>query len=289
MKVKFSESGIVDTDVIMFEAIFDDLVESRYINSIRRVLLDNEVPVKCLTVAEEDVHTEDPYFIHDYFIKNLETTPIMQNIPMDLKFGLSAKNETDLPITIYTQDITAKSGTLCPKYSDGLMILSDLGSKYTLEVTNIKVDLRRDCARQSLACQIFAGTDHITGKSTLRFGTMGTMKPKEIVRAAIKVIVNKLSSVRERIDALRVGLPDTEGMVECVWIIPGETSTIGELINIAIQELYNKNIYITVIHLEEEDSLKIRLGIINGINPREALLAALEHINSFYSEFLELL
>lgn len=289
MKVKFSESTIVDTDIVMFEAIFDEIIESRYINSIRRVLLDNEIPTKCLTVAEEDIITEDPYFIHDYFIKNLETAPVMQNIPMDLKFSLSAKNETELPITIYTQDIMAKSGALCPKYSDGLMILSDLGSKYTLEVSNIKVDLRRECARQSLAHQVFAGTDHITGKSTLRFGTMGTMKPKDITKAAIKVIMNKLSSVRERIDAMVIGIPDTEGIVECIWIIPGETSTVGELINIAIQELYNKNIYITVIHLDEEDSLKIRLHITNGINPREAILAALEHINGFYSEFLELL
>lgn len=289
MKAKFTESTVIDTDVIMFEIIFDEIIESRYINAIRRVLLDNEVPTKCLMVAEEDIFTEDPYFIHDYFIKNLETVPVMQNMPMDIKFSLSVKNETDLPITIYTEDIVSKTGPLCPKYSDGLMILTDLGSKYSLVVENIKVDIRRDNARQSLACQIFAGTDHITGKSTLRFGTMGTMKPKDIVRAAIKVIVNKLASVRERIDSLRIGLADIDGIVECIWIIPGETSTIGELINIAIQELYTKNIYISVIHLDEEDSLKIRMDVLNGINPKEALMAVFEHVNNFYSDFLELL
>lgn len=289
MKVKFNESNIVDTDVVIFEAVFDEPIESVYINAIRKVLLDNEVAVKCLTVREEDIHTEDPYFIHDYFIRNLETVPIMQNIPMDLKFSIAVENKTELPITLYSDDIKMKSGALCPKYSDGLMILSDLGARYNIEVRDIKIDIRRNCARQSLACQVFAGFDYLMNKSVLRFGTMGTMAPKDIVKAAIKVIVNKLSSSRERIDAMRIGLPDTFGNVDCIWIIPGETSTIGELFNIGIQELYLENIDIAVMDLDEENAVRIRMKIKNGIDPREAIMASIEHINSFYSEFLELL
>jgi len=279
MKFKVDQKKIgEDTGMIAISIKFDDPIESRFLNSIRRVLLDCHIPTKCLTVDQADVITDD-----DYFIQNLESALLDQATPQEKVFTLNVSNKSDLPIDVYTRDIPG----LAPKYQDGLVILTSLMPRTELKVSRIKVDTRKECARQSLANSIFAG-DNESDISELRFNTMGTMKPIDIIKAAIQVIMKKLTSARERIGSIVINEPH-DSLIESNIILTGEDATITQLINICMQQLYGKKVNVTVFDFEDKSGSRIKFTVTTDLDPKIVLKTAIEQSMAFYVEFLGLL
>jgi len=272
------------TGVENISVTFDELVESRYLNAIRRVLVDSKIPAKCLSCDIEDIHCEDPYFIHDYFLMNLESIPLKQDTPMDVKFSLKAKGTSSIPIDILSKDISG----LAPKYASGLFTLTSLSSKYTLEAKNIFVDIRKDNARQSLACEIFAGDNHKTGKSEIRFSNMGTMPPKKLLKEAIKVVLKKFNGVKSHLDAFEMNTP-YDGIVSCTLILPGEDSTVTEPIFVNVQKLFGKKVDIAVFDIEDNTGARIRMNVTEDLDPKQVITSAVDSALDFYITLLGLL
>lgn len=284
MKFNTNIRSIGKTGVENLSVTFDELVESRYLNAIRRVLVDSKVPAKCLTCNMEDIQCEDPYFIHDYFLMNLESIPLKQDTPMDMKFSLKVKGSGSIPIDILSKDITG----LAPKYASDLFTLTSLSPKYTLNVKNIFVDIRKENARQSLACEVFAGDNHKTGKSEIRFSNMGTMPPLKLLKEAVKVVLKKFNSVRGHLNAFEV-TPALDGIVGCTLILPGEDSTVTEPIFVNVQKLYGKKVDIAVFDIEDNTGARIRMNITDDLDPKEVIASAVDACLDFYMTFLGLL
>jgi hypothetical protein len=259
----------------MLKCVFDKNVPASYINSIRRVIIDNDIPVKYLTVKDTDIETSDEQIIPDYLIKNIEMLPIDQGIPMSTKYAIKVDNKLDKLIDIYSQILDPTE-----KYFDDCMIFISLSPKRFLEVKNIHVAIGRWNARYSLAGQIFAGLDFMTDENCLCFTTLGSMPARDVLKLAIDTLIKKISGVSSVLSDIRT--LETDSVPYHELIIPNETATVSMPIVKTLLALQGKDIDAVSFDSIEQTMTTIKFN--STEDPRSLLEDSIKYLLKFYQE-----
>ena len=282
MKITITEKTIPETPLIEVVVDIDEDVPTRYLNAIRRIQLNNEIYTKHIAADLEDVESDDPYIIPDQFMRDLDAIPVDQNIPKDLKFKLHVVNDDRVPLKIFSKDIKG----LCPRWAPEIYPIGYLMPGKTLSINNISVRMSRDNARHSQTCQFFAGKNHLNNdRSEIRFTTMGTEKPRTILKNTINVMISLLSGIKEQIPKINPD-PEYKGMTRIVWNLDGEDSTTIEPITWAVQELYGKQVDIKVMDYEADEKATITMNIQGSLDYKKVLSSSIDKIVDFYLDFL---
>lgn len=284
MKYAITEKNIKDTPLIEVVVTFDDVIPTRYLNAFRRVQINNDIVTKYVGADEEDLITSDPYIIPNDFVNNLSSIPVDQEIPRNIKFSLKVSSlDSKVPVKIYSRDIKG----LCPKYAPEFFPIGYLMPGHVVEIPELTVRFSRQNARNRQACQYFAGHNHLEDdKSQLRFTSLGTRSPKDILKESANHIMTILSGLKEQIKRI-VPDPLFNGFVRAVWVLEGEDSTSIELINWAVQELYGLNVDIKVMDNDADGLSEITLSVKESLKYDQVLETSINHVLKFYSEFLE--
>lgn len=209
-------------------------------NSIRRVIM-SEFPTKILTFDENKYTCNDGYNLEDYIKTRISSIPIQQNIPKDAKFHLNVINNTK---EIF---MDVKSRELNCSYCDEVFTLCKLETSKFLKIDDIYVAemTAEEFGPATIAANVASipiksdGSDvekfngfSKTGLSTsisnptnfrISITTLGTMKPKEIIKRAVNIIIERLKNV--------LTYKPTQYVEKTVKLeIPLETDTIGSII-----------------------------------------------------------
>lgn len=277
MKLLISEKPTKHSKAIDFEVIFPDDTPSRYINAIRRVLIDSDVPVKYLHVTPENMKTEDKRFIPEYTADRVAMIPIHQSIPLGTTYSLSVVNNNPIAVDVYADDLVGpKDYILNPEQEIGTLFKNEY-----LIIDKITVVSGTGMERCALSGGYFAGKNHLTGKMSLTFQTYGSLSPRAMVRRAIDVILKRLATCRDRVpDALA-----TEGG-SARWVLVGIDSTIVEMIFWAVTKTYGTAIDITVMDHKDYGESEVKMNLRDGLPVEEVLTTALGVIGDFFSDLL---
>lgn len=277
MKLLISQKPTKHSRAIDFEIIFPDDTPSRYINAIRRVLIDSDVPTKYLHVTPEDMKTEDKRFIPEYTVDRIAMIPIHQSIPLGTTYSLSVINNNPIAVDVYAGDLIGpKDYILYPEQEIGTLFKNEY-----LIIDKITVMSGTGMERCALGGGYFAGKNHLTGKMTLTFQTYGTLSPRAMVRKAIDVILKRLATCRDRVSEALI----TEGG-SARWVLVGIDSTIVEMIYWAVATTYGKSIDITVMDHKDYGESEVKMNIRDGLVLSDVLISALGVIGDFFSDML---
>lgn len=277
MKLLITEKPTKHSKAIDFEIIFPDDTPSRYINAIRRVLIDSDVPVKYLHVAPENMKTEDKRFIPEYTSDKVAMIPIHQSIPIGTTYSLSVVNNNPIAVDVYAGDLVGpKDYILNPEQEIGTLFKNEY-----LIIDKITVMTGTGMERCALGGGYFAGKNHLTGKMALTFQTYGSLTPRAMVRRAIDVILKRLATCRDRIpEAL-----STEGG-SARWVLVGIDSTIVEMIYWAVIKTYGKSVDVTVMDHKDYGESEVKMNLRDGLVVEDVLTMALSVIGDFFSDLL---
>jgi DNA-directed RNA polymerase alpha subunit len=277
MHIKITEKPTYNPRVIDFEMIFPDGTPSRYINAIRRVLIDTMVPAKYLHVNPEDMITEDKRVIPEYVAHRIALIPIHQSIPVGTTYSLSVINNHSVPIDVYAEDLVGPSGYIV---SPELEISTLFRNEYLI-INNITVKVKQDHEYAAMAGGYFAGKDHLTEKMTLAFQTYGTMSPRGMVKRGIDVVLKMLSTCRERFSEVK----ETEGG-KAKLVLSEMDGTVPEMIFHAVVESFGKDVDITIMDHKDYGDCDITMNLRNGLTAKYVLEAAVGSIGEFFSDLL---
>lgn len=283
MKFSIEEKKIKSTPLISAIVTFEDDIPACYLNAFRRLQLDNEVPVKYLHVDIEDIKTSDPYCVPIFVQRELKACPILQSIPLKSTFSLKVSNKnSSYPMSVKADSIQG----LCPKYASELYKLCDISPRYDLELNKIRVETSRLDARCSTSCKWFAGKNYKTQKCELRFTTMGTDTPKNIIKDTTQLMINRLAMARERVNTI---IPNGFQYTRdgYLWSLPAETDTIGQPIVRAVSDLYKMQVDITTMHDKNSYTQGFVINVDTGLDPKKIINAAIDRVTNFYMELIE--
>lgn len=282
MKLTVEEKKIVNTPLITVVVTFENDIPACYLNAIRRLQLDNEVPVKYLHVDVENIKSDDPYCIPVFVQRELKACPIRQDIPLGATFSMRVSNkDSNFPLCVYANNIPS----LCPKYASGLYTLTWLSPRHEIELKGIRVESSKGDARCSTSCQWFAGKNWKTNKNEIRFTTMGTAEPRTILKDTIQLMINRLAMSRERVGTI-IDNGHQESRDNYLWSLPGETDTLGQPIVRAILDLYKMQVDIITMHDKNTFTQNFQMNVDLGLDPKKMLNAAIDHLTDFYIDFI---
>ncbi len=277
MKLQITEKPTYNPRVIDFTMIFPDDTPARYINAIRRVLIDTMVPAKYLHVTPEDMQTEDKRLIPEYVAHRISLIPIHQSIPVGTTFSLSVINNHDVPIDVYAEDLVGPKGYII---SPELEIATLFRNEHLI-IRDITVRVGQDHEMTAMAGGYMAGKDHLTGKMTLAFQTYGTLSPRGMVKRAIDVILKMLSTCRERFNEVR----ETENG-KAKLILAEMDGTVPEMIFSAVNTIYGMDVDITIMDHKDYGECDITMNLRKGLKARDVLETAVSSIGEFFSDLL---
>lgn len=258
---------------------FDQNTPVCLINTLRRILLSNVIPVKHLTLESSDIDTSDKYVVPEYLIPTLEMLPVDQNIPADSTFSINIENKNAGPIEITSTHLD-KTG----KYFDLGYVFTSLNPKRYIKISNIRVKTSRHNARYSLACQVFAGENYITGKKELMFSTWGSMPGKAVLIKSIEMAISMFSSVKSVVP--NVTSLQKEDTVFHELTIMGETSTISVPIVFMMNNMLKNEIDATSFDPIDQKMTIIKFNTNN--DPKETLMEAIDALIEYYQALLKL-
>lgn len=277
MKLLITETPVKNSRCVDMEVIFPDDTPARYINAIRRVLIDGEVPAKYLKMSADDVKTGDKRIIPEYIQQRVGLIPVHQSIPIGTKYSLLVINNHPVAIDVYVADLNGpKEYLLYPEQE-----ISTLFNGETLVINNIVAAIAVDKESACMGGGYFAGKDHLDGKMKLTFQSYGTLSPRGMIRRAIDVILKMIATCRERIPEALV----TENG-EAKWTLQGMTSTIIEPIYWAVSRTYGKDVDITVMDHKDYGNSDIRMNLRGDLVIGDVLTKAMDVIGDFYADLL---
>lgn len=277
MHLIITEKPTYNPRIIDFEMIFPDNVPPRFINAIRRVLIDTMVPAKYLDVAEENIITDDKRIIPEYIKYRLSLVPIHQSIPVGTTFSLSVINNHSVPIDVYASDLVGPTKYIISPEIE----LSTLFRNEHLIINNITVKYTQDCEAAAMAGGYFAGLDHLTKKKRLAFQTYGVMSPRGLIKRGIDVILKMVSTCRDRISEIH----ETESG-EAKLVLADMDGTVPEMIWQSAVDMYGMDLDITIMAHKDYGDCDIKMNLRNGLKARDVLETCLSKISDFFADLL---
>jgi DNA-directed RNA polymerase subunit L len=231
-------------------------ISAAFSNGIRRTIA-GELPVKCMIVDYSTFKTDEVFIIPEMVIKRFKMIPIRQTVSNNAKFSLDVRNNTNELIDIKSSEIKMAGGghlpfnetftlfTLHPdKYckidhitvgeifgynaGDGMGVLGVNAAHIVLDQTPFNM---YEVDEQGYPIGTPSRISN-PRKWQLSFTTNGSMPAIEILKNACANICERLNKTLKYMS----GIENNDD--EYILTIPGETYTIGKIINRSIHELY---------------------------------------------------
>jgi len=174
-----------------------------------------EVPAKSLNVMYESITTDDEFIIPEMLILRLKLIPVNQSVPLSTTFTLNVINKSAIIRDVKMDEFKSSVGGNLP--FNGNFTLCTLRPMCALKISavNILVGKGVDHAAFNLAylcASIPEGNpfNPLTGEGescsvanprahTIKFSTNGQIPAKELIRAACKVMTEKLADLQTMI------------------------------------------------------------------------------------------
>lgn len=199
-----------------------DDVSSSIPNALRRMMMIELSPIGLY--CDGEIQTNDKYISHvEELLRNrVLSTPIRQDTPHDAVFTFDVKNDGDQPLDVTYANLRGRGKIPCEKTAVLFTLQPRTWLKATLRVNRLRGDQRGNGAR-SLACQcasvargveLRSNMEPAAGVSasttplrnwTLRFTTVGTATPAEVIRAAASELISRLQAQNNAISVTQAG------------------------------------------------------------------------------------
>lgn len=200
-----------------------------FANGIRRILVE-ELPVKYITVADDNIKTNDEFIINDQLIKKIHLLPIDQSINLDefekIRIGLTVENNTNEIIDVKASDLTLSNKkpieTLIPNSNIQLVCLRP-GKTLTLSGINLATGYQysNGADRCSLLANItykpidVVPYDVWTKKGTrsinsdpkefhISFETVGNVTVKQVMKHLYDELTDKLEKIKNKLKSIEL-------------------------------------------------------------------------------------
>lgn len=142
-----------------------------FANMIRRALID-ELPVKYLSVDDEDIKKDEPYILPNDLCLRISTIPIHQNVDVfqfkEYEISLTVTNNTNTIMHFYARDIKIMDGkkeipinTLIPNSN---IVLDKLFPGKSIRIENFKIKTGIKLLHGAGCASLLSGVTMIPGK-----------------------------------------------------------------------------------------------------------------------------
>ncbi len=259
-------------------------------NGIRRTL-KSEILVKCLDFDTNKFKTTEPYALFDFIHSRIKQIPISQDIPDDAKYKLDITNNTDDMFKVETRHLEPLNKSAKDKYMNETFTIIEM----LTAGTNLKIDeiyvvsnynwyfggftavSKATCLpldQKPLNLRTGEGISSSVSnprKHKISINTNGTIRPDRLVTMALDEIIKRLNKAKDLIGDLQVTTD------QHLWIIKGETDTIGHIITRSIFELNPEIPAVTYDTDENARLIKIKIKTKYGDDPKLLVLKAIDY------------
>lgn len=267
-------------------------VNNAIANALRRVCM-LDLKIKFLTFEHESFDTTDKYLLSSYVCRRLNLVPLKQSVGLGVKFSLFVKNTNPHAIRVYMADVKSSDGKV---YFNENIELCSLKANQMLKIDAITVaedyGFNNACAAGCIHGRCIPQDVEMlnmhtkTGVSTtlsnptqylLAFNTNGTIDPKELVRRACDVIIERSNYIQQ----LSLSATASESGEYVIQVI-GENDTLG---NLYMRTICDENPSIKCVNYTVNDKNKTMTLVVNSADDaREVIKAANTSIISKFTQ-----